>query len=243
MLNRAVIQPDPVIYLGMVADMMEASGAAPSLDDLFLRLEDAGIMLRIDRSVTPTMAKAPTLGVWELEQLRTIEHVVRRGHIHSVSRGRIDFADGSVAVAEDALVVNCAADGLRMRPLLPIWGPETITLQPIRAGFPCFGAALAGYVEATREDEDVKNKLCPPSSFGNTLADWARMNVRGLRNSMSFNSEPDIKAWTDRAALNPSRIPPEHGGSPELDDALERLQTHVGAGLARLARLSDQAPG
>ena len=56
---------------------------------------------------------------------------------------------------------------------------------------------------------------------------------------MSFNSEPDIKAWTDRVALNPSRIPPDHGGSPELDDAVERLQTHVGAGLAGLARLSD----
>ena len=62
MLNRALIQPDPVIYLGMVADMMQAAAAATSLDELFLRLEDAGIMLRIDRSVTPTMAKAPTLG-------------------------------------------------------------------------------------------------------------------------------------------------------------------------------------
>ena len=36
-------------------------------------------MLRIDRSVTPTMAKAPTLGTWELDLLRTIENVVRRG--------------------------------------------------------------------------------------------------------------------------------------------------------------------
>ena len=124
-----------------------------------------------------------------------------------MSRGRIDFADGSVAVADDALVVNCAADGLKMRPLLPIWGPEAITLQPIRAGFPCFGAALAGYVEATRDDDGEKNRLCPPSSFGNTLPDWARMNVRGLRNSMSFGSEPDIKAWSDRVALNPVAHP------------------------------------
>ncbi len=183
MLNRAVIQPDPVIYLGMVADTMQAAGAAASLDDLFLRLEDAGIMLRIDRSVTPTMAKAPTLGTWELELLRGIENVVRQGHIDAVRRGRIDLADGSVAIANDALVVNCAADGLKMPPRIPIWGPEAITLQPIRAGFPCFGAALAGYVEATREDDDVKNRLGQPSSYGNTLADWATMNVLGMRNS------------------------------------------------------------
>ncbi|MDX6233341.1 MAG: hypothetical protein QOH68_2356 [Nocardioidaceae bacterium] len=239
MLNRALIQPDPVIYLGMVADTLQAAREAASLDDLFLRLEDAGIMLRIDRSITPTMAKAPTLGTWELDRLRTIHNVVRLGHIETARRGRIDFAQGSVDIAHDAIVVNCAADGLKMLPRVPIWQPTAITPQPIRAGFPCFGAALAGYVEATREDDDEKNRLCPPSSFGNTLADWATMNVLGLRNSASFNSEPDIRAWTDRVALNPARSPPEHAGSAELDDAVSRLQTHVEPGLATLAQLSE----
>ncbi len=238
MLNRALIQPDPAIYLGMVADLMQAAGEATSLDGLFLRLEEAGIMLRIDRSVTPSMAKAPTLGTWELELLRSIEHVVRLGHIETVGRGRIDLAEGSVAVADDALVVNCAADGLKLRPLVPIWQPETITPQPVRAGFPCFGAAITGYVEATREDDVEKNRLCPPSSYGNTLADWARMNIRGSQNAMSFGSEPDIKAWSDRVSLNPARIPPEHPGSPALDDALARIQAHTGPGLTRLGQLA-----
>ena len=61
MFNRAVVQPDPAIFLGMVADTMQAAEDATSLEELFLRLEDAGIMLRIDRTVMPTMAKAPTL--------------------------------------------------------------------------------------------------------------------------------------------------------------------------------------
>ena len=189
MLNRALIQPDPVIYLGMVGSMLEAAASAGSLDDLFLRLEDAGIMLRIDRSRTPTMAKAPTLGQWELDLLRSIENVVRLGHVRSVARGRIELEEGSVSVADDALVVNCAADGLKNRPVLPIWQPDAITLQPVRAGFPCFGAAITGYVEATRSDDDIKNALCRPSSYGNSLRDWARMNVLGLRNSSVFGSE------------------------------------------------------
>jgi hypothetical protein len=243
MLNRAVIQPDPVVYLGMVAELMRAAGEAASLPDLFLRLEDAGIMLRIDRSLTPTMAKAPTLGEWELERLRAIDDVVRRGHVRSVGRGRIAFDDGSVAVADDALVVNCAADGLKMPPRVPLWQPDVITLQPVRAGFPCFGAALAGYVEATRDDDGEKNRLCPPSSYGNTLSDWARMNVIGMQNAASFGSEPDIAAWSARVALNPARIPPEHAGSPELDDAVARLRKHSGPGLARLAELSGSGPG
>jgi len=239
MLNRALIQPDPAVIFGMVADVMTAAAASESLEDLFLRLEDAGILFRIDRSVFPTMARTPTLATWELEKLRTIEHVVRRGHIYTVSRGRIDFADGSVAVAPDAVFVNCSAQGIRMPPLVDIWGPETITVQPIRAGFPCFGAALTGYVEATRDRDDEKNRLCPPSPLPNTLVDWTRMQAVGMRNSMSFNSEPDIKAWGDRVALNPARIPPDYPGSPELDAAMDRLQRHAPSGLERMEQLSE----
>jgi hypothetical protein len=149
-----------------------------------------------------------------------------------------DLAGSCIEVADDALVVHCAAEGLKQPGLVPIWGPEAITVQPVRSGFPCFGAAITGYVEATRDDDAVKNTLCAPSSYGNTLADWARMNVLGMRNAAAFGSEPDIKAWSDRVALNPARIPPEHGPSPELDDAVDRLRENVGPGLTRLVELS-----
>src|SRR4029450_13304596 len=85
MLNRAVVQPDPAVALGLAADNMAAAADAESLDELFLRLETGGVMLRIDRDVMPTMAKTPTLGAWELDLLRTIEHVVRLGHIQHVT--------------------------------------------------------------------------------------------------------------------------------------------------------------
>ncbi len=63
MLNRAVVQPDPAVALGLAGDTLAAAAEAESLDDLFLRLEAAGVMLRIDRDVMPTMAKTPTLGI------------------------------------------------------------------------------------------------------------------------------------------------------------------------------------
>jgi hypothetical protein len=238
MLNRAVIQPDPAVFLGMAADMMQAAVAAASLEDLFLRLEDAGIMLRIDRSVAPTMAKTPTLATWELEQLRTISDVVRLRHVRRVQPGRLTLDDGSVGIAKDALVVHCAASGLRYPPRVPVWGPSAITLQPIRAGFPCFGAALAGYVEATRADDAEKNRLCPPTPYADTLADWAVMNVLGVQATTSFGAAPDIAAWAAEVPLNPARIPAAHPGSTELTDALDRLRTHVRPGLDRLRRLS-----
>jgi hypothetical protein len=242
MLNRAAVQPNPVVFLGMVADTMQAAEEATSLEHLFLRLEDAGVMLRIDRSVTPTMAKTPTLAAWELEALRTIEHVERRGHVMRVERGEVVFATGSIAIADDAIVVHCAAEGLQYPPLVPIWRDGVITLQPIRAAFPCFGAALAGYVEATRDDDEEKNRVCPPSPYPDSMAAWARMTVVGARNAMSFGSEPDIAAWASGVAINPARILPEQAGTMQLDDTLARLQAHMRPGLARLAQLSGVGP-
>ena len=241
MLNRAVIQPDPAVFIGMAADTVQAAAHATSPDDLFCRLEDAGVMLRIDRSVTPTMAKTPTLAQWELDRLRTIEDVVRLGHLRQVEPGRLVLSEGEVAVAKDAVIVHCAASGLQYRPLVPIWGDDAITLQPIRTGFPCFGAALAGYVEATIEDDEAKNKLCPPSPYSDTPADWARMQVLGNRASMSFAAHPGIKAWADRVSLNPARIPPDMAGSTELTAAVGRFREHVGAGMARMAELAGMS--
>ena len=238
MLNRAVIQPDPAVFLEMAAGMMQAAADGSSLDDVFLRLEDAGTMLRIDRSVTPTMARAPTLGTWELERLRSVERVVRRGHVRRVEPGHLVLDEGSVPIASDAVVVHCAATGLQNPPLMPVWSPASITVQPIRAGFPCFGAALVGYVEATRDDDTEKNRLCPPSRYGNTLADWAAMNVRGLRATQVFGAEPDIKAWADGVPLNPARVPPEQADFPAVAAALARLQATTPAGVARLAELA-----
>ena len=241
MFNRAVIQPDPVIFLGMVADLMREAAASVSLPELFLRLEDDGVMLRVDRSVVPTMAKAPTLAQWELDLLRSVENVVRLGHVTTVRRGRLDLSEGSVPVADDAVVVNCAADGLKTPPLVPVWRHEAITLQPIRAGFPCFGAALAGYVEATGRDDEAKNRLCPPSTYGNSLAQWALMSLQGARNTVAFRSAPDVREWSDGLVLNPARVPPEYAGSPELARVVEQVQTHGQAGLAGLARLVKDA--
>ncbi|PKH37792.1 hypothetical protein SAMN05192575_101840 [Nocardioides alpinus] len=235
MLDRARVQPDPSIFFGLAADLMQAVAASTSLDDAFVRLEEAGVMLRIDRSVTPTMAKAPTLARWELDLLRTVEDVVRRGHVTSVSRGRLDLAEGLVRIAGDAVVVHCAADGLKHPPLVPVWRPSDITIQPVRAGFPCLGAALVGYVEATRGDDAEKNRLVRPSNYGNSLPQWASMNLLGTRNAQAFSAEPDIRAWADGVALNPARVPSGHPGSVALDEARARLAEHAGPALDKLA--------
>jgi hypothetical protein len=239
MLDRAVVQPDPVVALGLVADTMAAAAGAASLEDLFLRLEAAGVMLRIDRGVMPSMAKTPTLGRWELDLLRTVERVVRGGHIRQVTAREIVLDDGVVPLGLDTLVVHCAASGLQYPPLVPIWGPDMIRLQTIRAGFPCFCAALAGYVEATRDDDRERNRVCPPNSLSNDPFDWARMQVRGMIAARTYGAEPDIAAWASGCALNPARVRPSERDDPSVVAAAERLAGVSRRGLARLAELAD----
>ena len=241
LLNRAVVQPDPAVFLGMAADTMVAASHATSPDDVFFRMEDAGIMLRIDRAVTPTMAKTPTLATWELDLVRTIDDVIRRGHLRAVAPGRLVFADGEVGIPTDALVVHCAAEGLRYPVLRPIWTPEAITPQPVRVGFPCFGAALAGYVEATRDDDAEKNRVCLPSPYANTTADWTVMQTIGGDASLAMSKETDMRAWSNLTSLNPARIPADRAEDPTVLAAGARLKEHIGAGRARLAEFARGA--
>jgi hypothetical protein len=241
MLNRALIQPDPAVFIGMAADTFAAAASASTPDEFLLAMEDAGVMLRIDRTVTPTMAKAPTLGQWELDLLRSIEDVVRLGHITHVEPGRMVLERGEVPIARDALVVHCAASGLQYSPLVPIWAPGRITLQPVRAGFPCFGAALIGYVEATVADLAEKNALCPPSHYGNTPASWAAMQLLGMQASAAFNSNDAVRDWAERTCLNPARVPPERAGDPDVAASRQRLRDHVEPAMKALAVLAGMA--
>lgn len=245
MLNRAVIQPEPATFIGAAADTMRAASESRSAEEMFLCLEDAGVMLRIDRSVTPTMARTPTLAQWELDRLRTVENVVRRGHLRCVAPGRLTLEEGEVSVASDAVIVHCAARGLRTRPQVPIWGSGAITLQPVRAGFPLFGAALAGFVEATvaveaapAEAAAVKNAVCQSSTYPNGLAEWARMQVTGSRAAAAFGASPEIKAWADQVALNPARTSAELLRRDDVAASVARLKSYAGSGMARLAEFA-----
>lgn len=239
MLDRARIQPDPATFIATAADVMESVADSDSPEAAFLTMEERGVLLRIDPALTPTMAKTPTLARWELDLLRTIEDVVRLGHARRIDQGRLLCDDGDRRIATDALVVHCAASGLPQRPLLPIWGPGQITLQPIRTGFPCFAASLAGFVEATIPSDEEKNRVCPSSPYSNTTKDWLAMQVLGARAAAAFAGVPEIKAWTDAVALNPARTPPELvEDDPDLGTALARLRSSLGPGLTRMAELS-----
>jgi hypothetical protein len=145
-----------------------------------------------------------------------------------------------VPLPPGSLVVHCAASGLQYPPLVPVWKPDKIRLQTIRVGFPCFCAALAGYVEATRDDDRERNRVCPPNVLPDSPASWARMQVRGTLAARTYGAEPDIAAWANLCALNPARIDPSQRDDPEVQAAAKRLTEVAERGLVRMAELAHE---
>ena len=150
---------------------------------------------------------------------------------------------GIVPLERDSLVVHCAASGLRYPPLVPLWQPDKIRLQTIRVGFPCFGAALAGFIEATRDDDRERNRLCPPNTLPDSLSTWAQMQVRGTLATRTLGAEPDVHAWGNRCALNPTRVDPTQRNAPGVQAAEAKLAAVADRGLARLTGLLDEQYG
>jgi hypothetical protein len=149
---------------------MEAAAGASSADDLFDRLEAAGQLRRIDPTVRPTMHKGATISDWEIELLRGIQNVERRGHVRAIERDRIVFDEGTAPTGPGHVHVHCTAEGLARQPIVPIFDGGRITLQPIRLGLPPPAAALIAFVEAHRDENAEKNRLCPPTRYPDTTS-------------------------------------------------------------------------
>jgi hypothetical protein len=239
--NRNYTQPGELVgsLLEGISLQMEAAAQATSFDDLIDRLEAAAQMRRVDRSVRPTMWKGATIGDWEIDLLRRIEDVIRLGYVRSIERDRIVLERGSVGTSPRHLHVHCAA-GVRYPPALPIFAADRITLQPVRSGLIPFNAALVGFVEAHRDDDAEKNRLCPTNPFTNTPLDWARATLIQMGADRAWSKEPDLQAWLERSRLNPMRELRVHADEERVQRALQRFTANVGPALKRLAAIVGQ---
>ena len=165
-LDRASWQPREKVgsFIIAWAAAVEAAASATSIPDLFGRLEECGQLKRLDSSIEPTMYRAAILSDIELEQLRSIENVVRAGRVRRIQTDRIVLDGGEVPTSGNRLYVDCTADGLPKLSPRPIFEPDRVTIQQMRETSPTFNAALIGYLEATRDDVDEQNALAPPNT-------------------------------------------------------------------------------
>jgi hypothetical protein len=241
--DRGYFQPlDQVgaIMHGLALDA-EAGAEAANVDDLFDRLEAAGRLVRIDPSWPATMFRGTMLSARELGALRQIADVVRLGRVRRIEAQRILLERGETETSTEVLHVDCTAFGLNDAPAVPIFQPGRIVLQQVRHLSPSFNAALIGFVEAHRDNDEEKNRLCPPNRYPSRIEDWPRMMNRTWRTEGRWLGEPDVAAWVAGSRLNLLRAVPDHAAEPAVQAEVKRYLTHVGAAIERLKELDGSS--
>src|SRR5216683_7718798 len=111
--------------------------------------------------------------------------------------------------------------------------------QQVRHLSPGFNAALIAFVEAHRDEDADKNRLCPPNPYPSGIEDWPGMMSRTWRAEGRWLREPDLSAWVAGSRLNLLRDLSEHAAEPAAQSAVERFGTNVRGAIERLGRLSD----
>lgn len=199
MLDRAMIQPGAALFdnsvAGFFAQQLQAIVAADSIDDLFERLNACGQLLRLDGNIKPTMYRCATVTKLELEQLRRIDNIVRLGRVQRIDGDCIVLDEGTIPTDTSTLHVDCSADGLERRPTVPTFDGEKITLQSLRTCQQVFSAAFIGHVEATYEDEDMKNKLCTPVPHPDSHIDWLNTTLANSLNQAQWLQDESLQKW------------------------------------------------
>ena len=240
--DRALAQPDGRFFettVGGLATQMEAAAEAKSIADLFLRLETAGSLLRLDPNVAPTAYRCATVNQSELQKLRQICNVVRRGRVQAIEHDRIVLDRGEIATGGDVLHVDCSAKGVAPRPMRPVFDGRSITVQFVRTCQPTFSAALIAYVEAHYEDEAKKNRLCGVVQSPERDIDWLRMAIASALNAFSWSQEPGLRQWLLASRLNgfSGLLKPKATLTPEQRALQQRLRNAVPGAIANLQRL------
>jgi hypothetical protein len=239
MLNRDYMQPLDLVgrMLEGVARNLECAAEAESVADLFRRLEASEQLLRVDESVEPTMYRCATVNRSEIETLRSIEHVVRRGHVRSIGSTSIEMDQGPVPTDARQIHVDCTADGLHIGPGRPIFAGDTITLQQVRTCQPTYNAALVGFVEAVKGDDATKNGLCPYNPYPTLATDWIRGTAVSQASEVATMSDPEVGPWREASRLNAARGVADHLDDPAVVSAVGRFSAFSDPAIENLRRL------
>jgi len=232
-INRAYVQPGMEFFeqtFGGLATQYEIWASAASEQELCERMEAAGIWLRIDKGIWPSMFHAATLSEAELEQLRRVPNMIRKGYVQRIEADRIILDGGDVASAADTLFVDCTARALahNVNSKTPVFTPDKISLQMVRGYQPTFSAALIGRIEATISDEEEKTRITRPTPMTDTVEDWISMQAASLSNQIQWVQNGELIAWMNNCRLDGfgSTLAQIEQPTPEISAILGRVMAN-----------------
>lgn len=209
-----------------------------------MKLEATGPLMRISDKIQPETFHCATITQTELEAVRNIENIVRKGRITSISKSEVKLERGSYTPAPDTLYVDCSSCSIDKKKPVPTFNNKHITLQPVRYCQQVFSAAFVAHVEATYDDENLKNQLCRPIPHPDEPLDWLVINLQATVNALAWAAHPKTMAWVSQARLDIFRgFMPPAPADPEAASKMGAVMKAEGeARCAKLRQLIDQLP-
>ena len=203
LVNRLTTQPSEEFFqhsIGGMAQQLKAIALATSIEDLFLRLEASGQMLRIDRQQTPTMFHYATISEGEVQILRQITQVIRKGRVRAIEPDAVMLEQGRQAMPPGTLYIDCTASAVQandggFNATEPMFQPGKIVPQFVRAPMVTFSASVCAYVEAHYYDDATKNKLCTPVPFPRNVAGWLQSTMGNMTNQAIWSADKSLRNW------------------------------------------------
>lgn len=235
-LDRSRIQPGEFFESTAASfiDQFRCVAESTSIPDLFKRLEEAELLLRLDPDVEPTMYRCSTITRDEGDQLRRIRDVVRLGRVQRITTDEIVLDDGVVPTSANTFHVDCTADGLERRSAVAVFDGGRLTLQTVRHCQQVFSAAFIAHVEVAYDDDADRNALCGVVPHPDSATDWIRTAYANSLNSASWNADPDLSSWLRSARLD--GFSSNETPSGELTLVMLGALDHAEVALAKLER-------
>ena len=242
LMDRRNTQPTEEFFsdtVGAQASQIEAIANAKSIDDLFVRLEQSGVLVRIDKTIKPEMYHGATVSQQELVQLRRIKNIIRKGRVTALGNSQITLEQGMQTVPSNTLFIDCSASALGELKALPVFNDKTITLQTIRIIQPVFSAALIAHIEATYDNDTQKNMLSQVVPLPNKYTDWLTVNVAFMKNQYLWSQDKNLQKWLYMNRLDgfSKMIADVRADEYDKQEILQRLRSNMPKAMENAMRL------
>ena len=203
--NRLTTQPGEEFFMHSIGGQvrqMQAIAEATDPVDLFERLEASGQMLRIDRTQQPRMFHYATMSDGEVQLLRQITQVIRKGRVQGIEAGALVLDQGREPMDPGTLYIDCTASAVDVRAMEPMFQPGRILPQLVRAPLVSFSSAVCAYVEANFDDDAVKNRLCTPVPFPRSVGGFVAATMASLANQLRWGEDKAMRHWIRESRLD-----------------------------------------
>jgi len=181
--------------------VLEESMTSP--DQCLLDLEQRGLLMRLDKGITPTRYRAATLSIGEMEELEKARTRVRKGRIARIERKRVIFTSNQeIPTNAQTLHIDCSAAGIKLEAGVKIFDGSTINVHWFMFPPPGYNTSVLAALDLFHpEDEEKKNDICKPFNPPDEPLDFFPGFLNHMINSGKVGAELGL-LWQIRRRTN-----------------------------------------